>query len=234
MCHSVDFISLGPGDPEHLTIRALKALQQADIIYYPSTINKSGEISSRALIILSQLELATEKFLPFNVPMSKNRSLALELYNNVSADIEIKHKKGLKIAIVAEGDAGFYSSIHYIYDYLAERKIPVRQIAGIPAFIACGALAGIHIVKQEEELIVIPGIATEETLSGHLQSGKTLVIMKVSQCQDAVKSIIKQLPSYTYHYFENVGITAKEYYTSNQNDILNRSVPYFSLMIIKP
>ena len=234
MCHSVHFISLGPGDPDLITVKALKVLQQADVIFYPSTISKSGQIASRALDILNQLEISTCKLCPFTVPMSKDRSLAIEAYNTASANIENRYKNGLKTAVVAEGDAGFYSSIHYIYDYLSERKIPVEHIAGIPAFIACGALAGIHIVKQEEELIVVPGITTEELLFGYIQSGKTIVVMKVSQCQDTIKSIIKKQPQHTYHYFENAGVQGSEYYTSNQSDILNRPIPYFSLMIIKP
>ena len=47
--------------------------------------------------------------------------------------------------MVAEGDAGFYSSIHYIFEKLQADNIPVQHIAGIPAFIAAGACAGLHI-----------------------------------------------------------------------------------------
>lgn len=233
MCYSVQFISLGPGDPDLVTIKALKALQQADVIFYPATTNPAGQTISRALDILIHLEIPSDKLSPFNVPMNKNRSLAIEAYEKVSAQITDEQQKGSKTAVVTEGDAGFYSSIHYIYDNLTLNQIPVEHIAGVPAFIACGALAGIHIVKQEEELIVIPGIVTEAELSNHLQSGKTIVIMKVSQCNDAIKSVIKNQDQHTYHYFENAGITGKEYYTNNKDAILNRTIPYFSLMIIK-
>lgn len=233
MCHSVQFISLGPGDPDLITVKALKALQQADVIYYPATTNSLGQTTSRALDILVYHEIPSDKLCPFNVPMNKNRLLAIEAYGKVSAKISDEQQKGSKTAVVAEGDAGFYSSIHYIYDNLNLKQIPVELIAGVPAFIACGALAGMHIVKQEEELIVIPGIVTESELSSHLQSKRAIVIMKVTQCSDAIKSIIKNQPQHTYHYFENAGITGKEYYTNNKDSILNRTIPYFSLMIIK-
>ena len=233
MYHSVQFISLGPGDPDLITVKALKALQQADTIYYPATTNPVGQTTSRALDILVHHEIPSEKLCPFNVPMNKNRSLAVEAYEKVSAKIIDEQQKGSKTAIVAEGDAGFYSSIHYIYDNLSLKQIPVEHIAGVPAFIACGALAGMHIAKQEEELIVIPGIVTEKELSIHLQTGKTIVIMKVSQCCDTIKSIIKNQAKHTYHYFENAGIAGKEYYTDNKDVILSRTIPYFSLMIIK-
>ncbi|MFV0536262.1 MAG: precorrin-2 C(20)-methyltransferase [Dysgonomonas sp.] len=234
MSHSVQFISLGPGDPDLITVKALKALQQADVIYYPATTNPIGQVTSRALDILVHHEIPSDRLLSFNVPMSKNRLLAIEAYKTVSAKISNEQQKGSKTAVVAEGDAGFYSSIHYIHDNLTLKQIPVEIIAGVPAFIASGALAGMHIVKQEEELIVIPGIVTETELSDHLQSKKTIVIMKASQCHDTIKSVIKNQAQHTYHYFENTGVSGKEYYTNDKDAILSRTIPYFSLMIIKP
>lgn len=234
MYQPVQFVSLGPGDPDLITIKALKALQQADIIFYPVTTNKTGKILSRALDILSYHEIPKTKLSSFYLPMSKNRSAAIESYLKVADEIEKNYNENRKVAIVAEGDAGFYSSIHYVYDYLESRQVLVKHIAGIPAFIACGALAGIHIVKQEEQLIVIPGTASENELSEYLKSGKTVVIMKVSQCNRDIKSLIDNCPQYIYHYFENAGLIGKEYYTTNTEDIINREIPYFSLMIIKP
>lgn len=234
MYQPVQFVSLGPGDPDLLTIKALKALQQADIIFYPATSNKMGKISSRALDILTYHEIPATKLSSFNLPMSKNRSAAIESYQTVADEIEKKYNAGYKTAIVAEGDAGFFSSIHYVYDYLESRQVQVKHIAGIPAFIACGALAGIHIVKQEEQLIVIPGTASENELKAYLESGKTVVIMKVSQCKEDIKSLISNNSEHTYHYFENAGVTDKEFYTTNTENIINREIPYFSLMIIKP
>lgn len=230
--YPIAFVSLGPGEADLITLKGLKALQAADCIFYPATIVKESALSSRALDIMVELEIDSKKAIPFHVPMSKNRSLAIEAYNQVSKEAEQQYLKGLKVAIVAEGDAGFYSSIHYIFDTLTTQNIPVEHIAGIPAFIASGALAGIHIVKQEEELNVIPGIISADDLINKIKSGKVVVIMKVSQCQEAVKECITAIPTATFHYFENVGVKDKEYYTNNTQEIIARKFPYFSLMII--
>ena len=230
--YPIAFVSLGPGEADLITLKGLKALQAADCIFYPATIVKESALSSRALDIMVELEIDSKKAIPFHVPMSKDRSLAIEAYNRVSKEAEQQYLKGLKVAIVAEGDAGFYSSIHYIFDTLTTQNIPVEHIAGIPAFIASGALAGIHIVKQEEELNVIPGIISADDLINKIKSGKVVVIMKVSQCQEAVKECITVIPTATFHYFENVGVKDKEYYTNNTQEIIAHKFPYFSLMII--
>jgi len=123
-----------------------------------------------------------------------------------------QHDGEKRLVIVAEGDAGFYSSIHYIMDRLNDAGIPSERIAGVPAFIAAGALGGIHVVKQEEKLLVLPGIVTGEELEQYLGSGLTVVIMKLSQCGDVILECLTKHSSWHVHYFENVG-TDKEYYT---------------------
>jgi precorrin-2/cobalt-factor-2 C20-methyltransferase len=233
MTEPVTFVSLGPGDPGLITLKGLKALQQADIIFCPATLLSDGQSSSRAKDILSDLEVKAEKISSFNLSMNKDRVKAIEVYNDISEQIIEHNSHALRVVVVAEGDSGFYSSVHYISDNLQEANIPVKKIAGIPAFIACAALAGIHIAKQEEELEIIPGTITKERLIESLNNGKTVVIMKPSQCEEMIKEMIHETQNVTFHYFENAGIPQKEFYTSDVNDIISRKFPYFSLFIIR-
>lgn len=231
MPHSVTFVSLGPGDLELITLKSLNVLHQADIIFCPSTKIAEGKVSSRALNILLELGIDEKKTELFHVAMDKDRAEAIKSYKHVSNEIAECFNDGAKIAVAAEGDAGFYSSIHYINDNLNQAGIPTQRVAGVPAFIACGALANIHVVKQEEELLVIPGITTPEYLAEQINAGKSVIIMKPSQCEDIIKETLT-LPI-IFHYFENVGVPEKEFYTQNSEEIRKRRFPYFSLLIIQ-
>ena len=153
--HPIRFVSLGPGEPDLITLKGLKALQGADCIFCPATMTQDGKSSSRALSILNTLGFS-DTVQCFRLPMDKDRTLALRSYEAVYESSKILRAEGQNVVIVAEGDAGLYSSIHYIYDKLQQDDIPVEQIAGIPAFIASGAMAGLHIVSQEERLINHP------------------------------------------------------------------------------
>ena len=172
-------------------------------------------------------------------PKEEMGDYALPCFNLSIADLKNPHDKaeylkGKQIVIVAEGDAGFYSSIQYVYDKFEEAGIPVDRIAGIPAFIAAGALAGIHIVKQEEQINVIPGTASFDELSAKIENGMIIVIMKLPGCQEAIHTCIRQYADKAvFHYFENVG-TGKEYYTTDITTIHSKDFPYFSLLIIQP
>jgi len=233
MYDSVIFVSLGPGEAELITLKGLKALQQADVIFCPSTVLSNGKASSRAKDILLELEIEEGKITLFDVPMNKDRTKAMESYKDVSEKIAEQYREDFKVAVTAEGDAGFYSSIQYINDNLQKLDVPTSRIAGIPAFIACGTLANIHIVKQEEELNVIPGITNKEELSNKINHGKPVVIMKPSQCEEVVKAVMMNTPDVTFHYFENAGVKGKEFYTQDNMEISSRKFPYFSLLIIR-
>jgi len=233
MYNPVTFVSLGPGDPELITLRGLKSLQNADVVFCPSTPLSKGRISSRAKDILLQLGIEESKINLFNVPMNKDRSLAKESYQNVAVSIAQEYENEKKVVVTAEGDAGFYSTIYYISENLQANNIPINRIAGVPAFIASGTLANIHIVKQEEELNVIPGIVTLQELDSRLQNGNSIVVMKASQCESVIKEALDTFKDAIFHYFENVGITDKEYYTADKTEILGRKFPYFSLIIIQ-
>ena len=196
-------VSLGPGEPELITLKALKALQGADIIYCPGTQTKS-----RSRDILQALPVAMERIASL-VATGKN------------------------VAITAEGDSGFYSSVNYMFDRLASMNLPVTTVAGVPAFIAAGAISGLHIVKQEEKLVVLPGITTAKELDTLLSNGHVVVIMKLSQCTEEIHRFMQKSPCHEYHYYENVG-TPDELHTTAYNDITRKDFPYFSLMIIRP
>ena len=226
------FISLGPGDPELITLKGWKALQAADIVFCPETEGRNGERTSRAANIVRRLGVGDDHIRRFLLPMSKRREAALQAYDGVYAEAHALQDEGLHVCIVAEGDAGFYSSVHYVFERLRADGRAAEHVAGIPAFIAAGALAGLHLVSQEQRLTVLPGTATAQELERLVDDGGTVVIMKLSQCADEVHRCMALHPEYTYHYFENVG-TATEFYTCDAAVVAARRFPYFSLMIVQ-
>lgn len=233
--YPVIFVSLGPGEPELITVKGLKALQVADTVFCPETRVKTDSdpvSASRAAAILQQLDIRESHIHRFTVPMSKQRSEALATYDIVCADILNRYREGKKVCVVAEGDAGFYSSIHYLYERLQTADCQIEYIAGVPAFIAAGARAGLHIVSGTETLTVLPGTAEADKVARHIAHKGTVVIMKLSQCSPNVRELFQLHPEYDYHYFENVG-TPREIYLNELTLIDEQEFPYFSMLIIR-
>lgn len=231
--HPILFVSLGPGEAELITLKGLKALQAAQHIFCPETQTKDGRTLSRAADIMTQLHIPQDIIHRFTLPMSKQREKALAVYHRVHTEAAVLAQEGKRVCIVAEGDAGFYSSIHYVYEKLAADGMPVEHIAGIPAFIAAGARGGLAVTSQEERLTVIPGTTTAEEIERLMGEKHAVVVMKLSQCTNEIHRCIRLHPEYSYHYFENVG-TAKEMYLNDTERIKAILFPYFSLLVIRP
>ncbi len=234
----ISIVSLGPGDPELLTIGALHDLQRADVIFCPTTGSADGEAevdvaASRAGRLLLASGIARERIRLFELGMRGDRRDALATYDAVARAAVEASDEGSQVAIAAEGDAGIYASVHYIGDRIAALGHAVRYRAGIPAFIAAGALAGLHLIKQRESLIVVPELRDAAQAEALVASGITVVIMKLSQNADLVRALLAAHPAAGWHYFENLG-SPHECHLTAPDEILARRFPYFSLLILRP
>lgn len=227
----IAFVSLGPGDPELITLKALKALQAADLIFCAATGKETEKRRSRSAALLSAYNLKAE-VRTFHLPMSKQREAAMAVYRQLYLNARTAQEEGRKVAIAVEGDAGVYASMHYVLELLEAEGRPVSQLCGIPSFIAAGGVAHLHLIQQEERLLVVPGRVTTEELTEWLETHHTVVLMKLSQCETVVKTFMQVHPEYHYHYFENIS-TPQERHLTQVEEMLSLPFPYFSLMILK-
>lgn len=229
---TVSVVSLGPGDPELVTLGAWRTLRRSDAVYCPATRTAEGAWRSRAGAVLAAIGIDPGRIRHFELPMTPDGVRAREVYAAVAGEIAGRCGRE-RVAVAAEGDAGIYSSVHYVGDALLARGIGVRYEAGIPALIAAGAVAGLHVVSGKEPLVLLPRAERPGQLLDPLRAGCTVAVMKLSQCADTLREAIRRSPEAAWHYFENVG-TAQELHLTDTERILSREFPYFSLLIVRP
>ncbi|MFI3327979.1 MAG: precorrin-2 C(20)-methyltransferase [Rikenellaceae bacterium] len=231
--YKIAFVSLGPGDPELITLKGLKALHASDIIFTPATRSKSGEEFSRSESVVLSLGIDAEKVTRFVVPMSRDRAATIEAYEELAKKAAQLAAGGVKVAITAEGDAGFYSSAQYIEEMLWKRNLETERIAGVPAFVDCARLVKTHIVNQDSSFEVIAKVESAEMLLEKMNEDKSIVLMKVSQWEEFIKDAIRRSTNHIFHYVESCGVEGKEFHTSDTAQILERKFPYFAILLIK-
>ena len=201
----VSVVSLGPGDPDSLTLGAWKALRQADCIFCPAVSGGSEESPvSRAKDILLQSGIDPHRIRCFHLPMNPDRRPAAAVYDAVADEVQ-SLTAACRVAITAEGDAGIYSSVHYVADRLAERGVPLRYLAGVPSFVAAASMAGLHLVRGNEPLTVLPRLSDPAVLEELLDAGHRVVVMKLPQSEAVLREAIGRRPGASWHYFEQVG-----------------------------
>ncbi len=223
-------IALGPGDPELLTIKGLRILKEADIIFYPGSISK-GIKKSFVYPILEYHKLQDKTLIGFYLEMSDNRTSAKEVYANTARKIEKAYTLGKKVAVVCEGDVSLYASFSYILETLHSLKLPVSLVPGINSFTLGAAKHQIPLSLLNDKVAIIPRIYTIEEINTYFKDFDTLVLMKIrSGWQHFEAALIKQ--DLTCYYCERLG-TDQEFITTDLQQVLKREIPYFSLLIIK-
>ncbi len=224
-------VALGPGDPELITLKALKVLQMVDVIFYPTTINSKGMKSSMANRVLAHLEIDQSKLVAVELAMKYDRSVVNKTYQQLAAQSIEYCQNGKDVAIVSEGDIAFYSTFAYLIDNFKKAKTDYEMIPGVPAFILGGSLGKIPICTQTDKVLVVPEVRDEATLESYVQANETVVMMKVSKVKAWIVSFLKK-QKLDFFYGEYMG-TDKEFITSDINDLKERRIPYFSIIIIK-
>ncbi len=228
------FVSLGPGDPELVTLKGFKTLQNSDVILCPSTISKDGRELSRSEDIVVSIGIDISKVRRFIVPMSRDREQTLKLYREVAKQAVEIASSGQSVAITAEGDAGFYSSAQYICDYVEELGASIDRISGVPAFIDCARLAHTPLVSGDSAVEIMAYVDSAELLVQKIEERKSIVLMKISQREQIIKEALKSVEGYNIYYIESCGVDGLETIITDREEILNRKFPYFAIIIIKP
>lgn len=224
-------VSLGAGRPEEITLRALRALQGADIIYVPTT----GHGRSRAKDCLEQLGLALDRVREVYIPMETDRCKAHEAYSALADEMAQHCAQGQQLAITTVGDAGIYSTVQRVASELSKRTVALEYVSGVPSFVAAAARCGVALVSGDETLVVHAHVEGVEALSAELAHGDTVVLMKLSRYAELLPALIaREQARSDFYYVENLGVRGEELLLTSPAEILAHQVPYFSLLIIKP
>ena len=149
-------VSVGPGDPELLTLKAIRIIRDADVIAAPDIGN-----GRRTAAQIAEAFLEGKELLDCTTPMSHDRSIAEAAYARIADELCALLDEGKSIAYLCLGDIGVYSTYIYINDLVRERGYDTDIIPGVTSFCAAAAKLGIALCEGPERLIVAPVMARD-------------------------------------------------------------------------
>lgn len=170
-------IGVGPGDPELLTVKAIKAIENVDVLIAPKTEKKEGSVALTVAkpYLKKDVEIVYQVF-PMVKGFAENSTEAWEANKQ---EILALLQAGKNVAFLTIGDPMFYSTYIYIYRLLEHEDVEIKTIPGIPAFAAIGSQLGYPIVEGDDVLTVIPATASPEKVEKAMQAADNVVLMKV-------------------------------------------------------
>ena len=177
-------IGVGPGDPELLTLKAMRALGQADVIAH---FAKAGNASHSRAIVAQYLragviELPLLYPVTTEMPASSNayRDAICDFYDKSAAEIAAHLEAGRTVAVISEGDPLFYGSYMHLHTRLAPR-FATEIVAGVTGMSGCWSAAGTPIAQGDDVFTVLPATLPEDELTRRLADADAAVVMKVGR-----------------------------------------------------
>jgi precorrin-2/cobalt-factor-2 C20-methyltransferase len=177
-------VGVGPGDPELLTLKAMRALGEADVIAH---FAKAGSPSHSRAIIAPHLR-ANVAELPLLYPVTTElpkcsaeyRDAISEFYDGAAEKIAAHLEAGRVVAVICEGDPLFYGSYMHLHARLAPR-FAAEIVAGITGMSGCWSAAGMPIAQGDDVFTVLPATLPEAELTRRLADADAAVVMKIGR-----------------------------------------------------
>jgi precorrin-2/cobalt-factor-2 C20-methyltransferase len=177
-------VGVGPGDPELLTLKALRVLRDAEVVaHFAKTgspgrgrVIAAGHIRRDAIELPLFYPVTTE--IPKHDPAYGSRITAF--YDDSAAAIAVHLDQQRSVAVICEGDPLFYGSYMHLHVRLAPRY-PTEVIAGVTAMSGCWSALGTPIAQGDDVFTVLPGTLAEDVLARRLADTDAVAVMKLGR-----------------------------------------------------
>lgn len=219
-------LGIGPGDPELITVKALRLLRSADVVAYPiSDQNKQGMARLIVLEYINSEQIQVPLYFPFKLEQSS------QPYYDVAAETLTQHlSKGQDVVVLCEGDPFFYGSFMYIYNRLAD-KFPTEVVPGISSMMASAAALGVPLTYCNDVYLVVSAILPAEVLKAKLAVADAAVIIKLGRHFEKVVGVLKELGLYDRAKYIEKATTDRQKIMAIA-DLNPSEVPYFSMIVV--
>ena len=155
-------VSVGPGDPELLTLKAVRCIEQCPVLAAPQT----AEGRMLALdIVKGAVDVSDKTILPLRFVMSRDADVLRASHEAAAEAVRAQLDAGNDVAMLNLGDVSIYATYGYLEEILKAAGYPTARIAGVPSFCAAAAALGQSLASgMEAPLTIAPGRHAEQVL----------------------------------------------------------------------
>ena len=227
-------IGVGPGDPELMTIKAARALAEADLVVH---FAKAGATSHARTIAANHIRAGVEE-LPLLYPLTTEvprdgivyRDALREFYDTAAATLAAQLDAGRAVAVICEGDPMFYGSYMHLHVRLAPRY-PTQVIAGVTGMSGCWSAVGAPIAQGDDVFMVLPATLPEPELERRLKDADAAVVMKLGRHLPKIRRTLARVGRLERAIYVERGSTAAAV-MMRLADKPDDAAPYFAIVLV--
>lgn len=227
-------VGTGPGDPELMTLKAVRALGEADVVAFFCKKGSTG--NGRGIVAAHLRPDVTELPLVYPVTVEKHRKSdeygteIAAFFDRSAAEIAAHLEAGRSVAVLSEGDPLLYGSYMHLHVRLAQR-FETEVVAGVTAMSGCWSMAGLPLVQGDDILSVLPGTLDESELAARLAGTDGAVIMKVGRNLPKIRRALESTGKLAGAVYVERGTMANGF----AMPLIERGeepAPYFSIVLV--
>jgi precorrin-2/cobalt-factor-2 C20-methyltransferase len=231
--HPGDFygIGIGPGDPELLTLKAVRIIKEVDVVFVPKAGIKE---ESLALDIASPF-LDGKRVVEKVFPMTKDEGRLESHWREAALAIKEELEQGHSVAFLTIGDPLTFSTYVYLLRCLRgmvpEEKI--HTIPGVTSFNAAASLANLSLAQRDERIAIVPVPDNVDELRPILEGFDTVILMKVAKRLDEVVELLEDMNLARHALFaSHIGLK-DAYLSKNLSELKGSGRGYMSVIIVR-
>ena len=220
-------MGIGPGDPELLTVKAVKLLERCPVIAAPRT--RSGEML--ALRIARQaVSLEGKTVLPLFFPMCRDKEGQRAAHEAAAAQVASRLDRGEDVAMLNLGDVSIYATCGYVMELLREQGYRTEMVPGVPSFCAVAARLGISLTTMNAPLHLVPagGGPLEEALA---MPGTKVLMKSASQMGRVLETLRDKGLLNCSAMVQDCGLPGERVYETMED--VPDSAGYFATIVVK-
>jgi precorrin-2/cobalt-factor-2 C20-methyltransferase len=220
-------VGVGPGDPELLTLKAVRLLQTVPVVAYlapPDSRSQARDIAAPWLT-------GRQREIPIPISCQADRGPANRAYDEVALILAQELEVGRDAAVLCEGDPLFYGSFSYLFRRLAER-FPCVVIPGISSVSAVAAVTGRPLATGNEQLAIIPATAGEEALRRALAGYDSVAILKPGRQRPRILELLRETGRLDEAVYVEQATRPEQYIVSRVAELEPLPGPYFALFLV--
>lgn len=218
-------VGVGPGDPELMTLKAVRVIRENDIIALPGVDAKETVAYRIASAAVPELESKT--LLSVYMPMTHDKAEQEKCHRAGAEKIEKYLAQGQNVVFLTLGDPTVYSTFMYIRQIVEEDGFEIRLVSGVTSFCAAAARVNQPLGIREEQIHIYPAVYS---LAEELSPEGTCVLMKSGSRMKQVKEMIRESGRDAVM-VENCGMEDEKVYS--HVDEIPDTAGYYSLIIAR-